>query len=124
MAKNDIKIDCSTCKSEGSMVSTKIAKFNFIARLIGGIIVIPSIIGVIFALMMFFSTGQATTEIMATEALDPAAQAGAAVGASIGFGMSLFVGGSSLVSGLIGWLLLMKRKVYKCIQCGFILDRA
>jgi hypothetical protein len=28
-----------------------------------------------------------------------------------------------LVGGLIGWLLLMKKKVFKCIKCGYIMDR-
>lgn len=116
-------IDCGTCKSEGTMKPTKVPKFSFMPRLIGYIIVIPSLLGMLFAVLMMFSTGQATTEVMEISQTD-AEKAGVALGATIGVGISLLVGISSLVGGLIGWLLIMKRKVYKCVQCGFILERA
>jgi len=51
-------------------------------------------------------------------------EAGAAFGGAIADSTSLFIGSVSLVGGLIGWLLLMKKKVFKCSNCGFILDRA
>ncbi|MCD8554124.1 MAG: hypothetical protein LRY47_09390 [Seleniivibrio sp.] len=45
------------------------------------------------------------------------------VGATIGAGIAIFIGMSSLVGGLIGWLLIAKKKVFKCNSCGFILNR-
>ena len=119
----NIQLDCSACKSETSMKATKIPKFNTILRIIGFIIVIPSVLGIIIAIIMFISSVSATSEVMSTTQSNAAA-AGATIGAAIGFGASIFVGCSSLVGGLIGWLLLMKKKVYKCFNCGFILDRA
>jgi hypothetical protein len=91
-------------------------------RIIGYIIIIPSLLGVAVALIMLFSVIQVSSEIMSTIQTD-AERAGAAIGTGIGFGMSIFTGATSLVGGLIGWLLLMKKKVYKCIKCGFVLDR-
>ncbi len=40
----------------------------------------------------------------------------------MGVGASIVIGFISLVGGLVGWLLIMK-KVYKCVKFGFILDR-
>ncbi len=118
----NVLLDCNACKSEKSMKAAKIPRFTTILRIIGYIIVIPSVLGVLFAVLMFFSTGSATSEVMSTVQTDAEAT-GAAIGATIGFGMSAFIGAISLVGGLIGWLLLMKRKVFKCISCGYILDR-
>jgi hypothetical protein len=119
----NIKLDCNACKSGVSMKADIIPKFNMILRIIGYIIVIPSVFGVIIAIIIFISTGSATSGVMST-AQSGAEATGAAIGATIGFGFSIFIGCSSLVGGLIGWLLLMKKKVYKCSICGFIIDRA
>jgi len=118
-----IQLDSTACKSSSSMKATKIPKFNAILRLIGYIIVIPSVLGVAISVVMLFTMGQATSEVMTA---DPsgAAAAGAALGATVGFGFALFFGAVSLVSGVVGWILLMKKKVFKCLKCGFILDRA
>jgi predicted RNA-binding Zn-ribbon protein involved in translation (DUF1610 family) len=114
--KEIIQLDCSACKTKASMKATKIPKFNTILRIIGFIIVIPSVIGVLIAILIFI------TSIIATATTQ--SSAGAAIDATISFGFSLFIGCSSLVGGVIGWFLIMERKVYKCINCGFILDRA
>jgi hypothetical protein len=119
----EMKLDCSACKSSKSMIATKISKFSTILRIIGYIIVTPSVIGIIIAAIMFLATGQATNEVISS-AKSTGSHVGASIGATIGYGLSLFVGGSSLVGGVLGWLLLMKKKVYKCLTCGFILDRA
>lgn len=117
-----IRLNCSACNSPLSMEPKKISKFSGIVQFIGYLIAIPSAIGVIISIVMFFSMGSATNEVMST-AQSNAEQAGAAIGATIGFGFSLFVGFCSLVGGLIGWLLIMKKKVYKCSNCGYIIDR-
>jgi len=90
---------------------------------IGYCIAIPSFFGFLFAVLMFFSTGNAANEVIEAAGSD-AERAGATIGAGIGFGFSMFVGVSSLVGGLVGWLIIAKKKVFKCISCGFILDRA
>jgi len=118
-----MKLDCSACKNEKTMEATEIPKFSVFIRFIGFLITLPSVLGILFALLMFFSTGKATSEVMSASQ-SSASATGAAIGATIGFGLSAFIGFSSLVGGLIGWLLLMKKKVFKCIRCGYIIDRA
>lgn len=118
-----IALDCNACKTDKTMKPTKVARFNTILRVIGVVIVVPSLIGVAFAFTTCFATTGAANEVMA-QAQSDAETAGAAIGASIGYGLALFIGGGSLVSGLVGWLLLLKRKVFRCMQCGYILERA
>jgi hypothetical protein len=53
-----------------------------------------------------------------------AKMAGGAIGVGIGAGLaggtSLCVGFLSLVGALLGWLLVMKKRVLKCNQCGAV----
>lgn len=116
-------LDCSACKTTQSMQATKVARFNAILRLIGVVIVIPSLLGIAFSFVTCFATSDAVTRVMA-QAQTQADSTGAALGAGVGYGISAFIGASSLVGGLVGWLLLLKRKVYRCARCGFVLDRA
>jgi hypothetical protein len=37
--------------------------------------------------------------------------------------LSFVLAGVSLVGGLIGWILISKKKVFKCTVCGCIKDR-
>lgn len=46
---------------------------------------------------------------------------GAGAGVAIVGGMAIFIGISSLVGGLIGWLLIMKKKVLACDSCGAVI---
>jgi hypothetical protein len=123
MTTTRIALDCSACKSEKTMKAAEIARFHGIVRVIGYVIVVPSVIGIIFSIIMFMAAGSASSEVMSTTQ-SSAAQAGAAMGTAIGVGFAFFMGCMSLVSGLVGWILLLKKKVFKCNVCGFILDRA
>jgi len=49
-----------------------------------------------------------------------ASMAGAGVGAVLAGGMAIFVFVSSLVGGLLGWLLVMKKKILQCTNCGAV----
>jgi len=120
---NDLKIDCSACKLEGGMVATTAPKFGGFIRFIGAIIALPSVLGVVLSVMMFFASGSVAHDTM-KYATTESAQAGAAIGGALTFGFSLFVFLSSLVGGLIGWLLLSKSKVFRCTRCGFIMPRS
>ena len=105
------------------MTATNVARFGGIIRVIGYLIVIPSLLGVAFAGLMCASTANVTNELMA-EAVTAAERSGTVIGAGISYGVSLVIGASSLVGGLVGWLLLLKHKVYRCERCGFLLERA
>lgn len=47
-----------------------------------------------------------------------AGTAGAGLGGALAGGASFFLMVSSLVGGLLGWLLVMKKKVLQCVACG------
>lgn len=118
-----ISLDCQACKQPGTMHKARAARFGAIIRLIGIIIVIPSVLGILLAVLAIVGMGDTNTMMMAADMTD-AERAGTALGMGIGYGMAIFLAATSLVSGLVGWLLLSARKVYKCEHCGFILDRA
>ena len=105
-----ITLDCTACKTPAAMTAQTVSRFETFLRIIGYIIVIPSVIGVGFALLLVLSTtlfGSAS-----------------AIAATVGYGLSIFIAAVSLVCGLGGWLLLSTKKVYRCYNCGFVLDRA
>jgi hypothetical protein len=102
-------LDCSACKSSQTMEATVVPRFAQFIRLLGYIIVAPSVLGVTVAVFLFI-----WDIVGAVRGHEPA----------FVMVMSIVIGAFSLVGGLAGWLLLSQRKVYKCGRCGFILDRA
>lgn len=50
------------------------------------------------------------------------ARAAGAVGGALGAAFFAFTGIGAFVSGLLGWLLVMKKKVLKCAGCGAVVD--
>jgi len=112
MTNDSPMLNCTACSSEKSMEATQIKKFNPLIRLIGYIIVTPSVIAIVVFTIGLFNI-----------AMD-GAEGGSEAAQGMAIGMVVFMIAAALVSGLIGWLLLMKKKVFKCIHCGFILDRA
>ncbi len=118
-----ISLDCSACKTTRSMKATSIARFNAILRLIGVVIVLPSLLGMFLSCQACVGVSEVVNSQLTADASTGAAL-GTTIGAGIGYGFSLVLGAASLVGGLVGWILLMKRKVYRCARCGFILDRA
>lgn len=117
-----MKLDCSACKSEKTMNPEKVKKFNGIVVFIGYLIAIPSVLGVIISFIIMMGTCSAGIEI-GSQAVTDAEMAGAALGTGLGVGFGVIAGISSLMGGLLGWLLIHKKKVYKCTQCGFIINR-
>jgi len=121
--ENNVLLDCGACKKEKAMVATKVSKMSPIVIFIGWILTIPSIFGVLLAVLLFFSSISAGSTV-SSQAASAAEVTGAAIGTGLGIGVSVFIGVTSLIGGLLGYLLIMKKKVYKCGVCGFILDRA
>jgi len=103
-----MKINCPTCGQTDSMEKTSVHKFNMILRLIGLLIVAPSCLGIFLGGRLFIQAGQ---------------MVGSETAIGVAALTAIFVMGASLVGGLIGWLLLMNKKVFKCSVCGFILNR-
>ena len=120
---NIIKINCKACDEEKSMIPSKISRMSPVVVIIGWLLAIPSVIGILISIILFFASISAGSEV-STQATSDAYRAGAAIGTGLGIGFSIFMGFSSLIGGLIGYLLIMKKKVFKCTLCGSIIDRA
>jgi len=104
---SSIRIDCQACKLEAGMMAEVIPRFTPFIRFIGYLIAIPSFVG------MFLSSVAAGMAFGGYELTFAYGLFGAVV---------LFCW--SAISGLVGWLLLMKKSVYRCGRCGYIIDRA
>lgn len=120
--KQPMMLDCSACKTSQSMGASKIPRFSPVVRVIGGILLIPSFLGFGSAVLLFLSA------IVSTSGMPAARSDAEVIGQGIGFGI-LFITivvivVCSLVGGLLGWLLLQNRNVYRCFRCSFVLDRA
>jgi hypothetical protein len=96
-------IDCQACKSTASMKPASIPRFGDFIRFIGYLIAAPAVLGAVFCFYIVVNGG---------------------FGFAAGGFFLFFIGGLSLVSGLIGYLLLMQKKVLLCSRCGHTLDRA
>jgi len=104
-----VRLDCKACNQTKSMIPSKIYKMSPIVVFIGWILTIPSVLGVLFAVVYFL-------EILKTMNTD--------FGIGMGFIIALIIGIPSLVLGLLGYLLIMKKKVYQCENCNSIINRA
>lgn len=99
---------CKVCDS-GTLKPRTVYRLSGVVALIGYIILIPSMLGI--------CVGGLACVGMADAANDPALQdpeGSAAVLGVLGGGMMVF----SLVGGLLGWLLILKKRVLRCTKCG------
>lgn len=98
---------CKTCE-RGALLPKKIFRMSGPVVVIGFILLIPSFLGIVVSaaslVVMIFSEPLGI-------ALDPGVKA--IVGT-----IAIFVGISSFVGGLLGWLLVMKKRVLQCAVCG------
>ena len=65
-------------------------------------------------------TDDQRSAISSAELSRSAGQLGAGAGSAIAGGVSIFIIICSLVGGLLGWLLIMKKKVLQCTNCNAI----
>ena len=99
---------CRIC-SNGTIVDTKVYRNSKVVVAIGYILLVLSPLGLLFAVAgLVAALKPAEGDFKTLKDLEKGlAQAGAIV---IGF--------LSLLGALFGWLLVMKKKVLKCNQCG------
>lgn len=103
-SKPQIRLDCKACDHQKSMIPSSLHKFSSVVVVIGKILIIPSILGIVGGLSCFVNSFE----------VDP----------GLGFVMMLVISVPSLVFGLLGYLLVMRKKVYQCQYCSSIIDRA
>lgn len=96
----------------------KIRRLSGPAVAIGYILLIPSILGMAACAILFI--------VSLTVGLTSAAQgsAFATVFAGLGTLAFVYIGIFCFVSGLVGWLLIMKKHVLQCVHCGAVVDAA
>lgn len=99
-------IDCHACKLVGGMKPAQTRRFSGMVVVSGTIIVIPSVLGMMAAVLMVFLPFGLNQIFLYRLA--------AAIG--------LFC--FSCVMGTVGWVLLSTRNVFLCKRCGYILERA
>lgn len=110
------RLDCQVCKNEQTMEATTVSRFGPLIRLIGYLIAIPSVLGVAFAAFGAIGTMLSGSDPEFSKGINTAA-----TGFALTF--SLLFGGGALISGTVGYLLLTKRKVWRCSVCAHILER-
>ena len=106
-----MEIACKVC-DKGLLVRKKKYRLSGPVVFIGYILLIPSVLGVIVSLVAFVNISL----------LVPQANADAAAGLAGGF--IIFIGVAFFVSGLLGWLLVMKKQILQCNVCGAVVNAA
>ncbi len=101
-------ISCKIC-DKGSLIQRKKYRMSGPVVFIGYVLLVPSVLGVIVSAIMFL-------EISSASRLNNDAAAGLAGGFSIFLGLAFFV------SGLLGWLLVMKKQVLECNICSAVVN--
>jgi hypothetical protein len=96
---------CKVCE-RGVLVPKKIYRMSGPVVVIGFIFLIPCILGMLLAALLF-------TALVAPNVIGVAVyRTGFITTIALGLGISSFVG------GLLGWLLVMKKRVLQCSVCG------
>jgi hypothetical protein len=103
------QVKCKTC-DVGILQKIRKYRMSGVVVAIGYILLIPSVLGVMFSIFAFFTTMSAAS----------GTKDAAATGAVIAGGIFIFFGIASLVGGLLGWLLVMKKDVLQCSHCGAV----
>jgi len=102
-------IPCKVC-DRGTLARKKQHRLAGPAVLIGYFLLVPSVIGMCLALMAEMFLLFASTNTQSRE--------GAGIIALLGTGFTGFAFVVSLIGGLLGWLLVMKKHVLQCSTCG------
>lgn len=157
---------CQVC-GQGELKRKKKYRMSVPVVIIGYIFLIPSLLGILFGVLMMSVTGNVASEtsieienevreqmqsvglseevverVIAREPLSEdqnslltdqqarviadaklsysAGQVGAGAGTALAGGFSILVIMFSFVSGLVGWLLIMKKKVLECERCNAV----
>jgi hypothetical protein len=85
--------------------------------MLGILILLPTLLGVIFAILMGFSTITGGMAVIPVPGDDYAAAA-FTDGTVLDLMYPLIVGIGSLAVGACGWFYIIKKNVYRCIHCS------
>ena len=103
-----IAVRCKVCDA-GTLTQQKKHRMSGPVVAIGYILLIPSVLGILFSVFMFFTTASMS-------------HAANGAGSGIAGGIAIFLGLVFFVGGLLGWLLVMKKQVLECNTCGAVVN--
>jgi hypothetical protein len=106
-----MQVSCKIC-DKGSLIRKKKFRMSGPVIVIGYILLIPSVLGVVISFITFLVVSSA------------ASQSNAVAVAGLAGGFSIFMGLAFLVSGLLGWLLVMKKQILQCNVCSAVVNAA
>ena len=116
-----LKFYCKICKSEQSIIEERVPKFSKFIRTVGLLIAIASIFAGLISVLFYFST--VITEIGLFESLKNGLEAGETMFvAEFQLIYSVFLCVLAILGGVVSWILLKKKKAYKCYRCGQLVD--
>lgn len=114
---------CTTCRS-GFLRRDRLYRMTTPVVIIGYILLVPSVIGILLCIGVFIVPAILGFVSSGAAAASGNNQAPAVVGVASGLlaisGACAIVG--CFVSGLLGWLLVMKKTVLRCSACGMTVD--
>jgi hypothetical protein len=106
-------INCKVC-DRGVLVRKKRFRMSGPAVAIGFILLIPSVLGILFSAFILFA--------VAVGVGHDAGNPDVAGAAAIGTGIAIFIGVGCFVGGLLGWLLIMRKRVLQCNVCEAVVN--
>jgi hypothetical protein len=113
---------CHACRSKSIMIEEKIPKYSNFSIIVGRIIATASIVCILIALA--FAVVVIGKEFGFIEpSTYKSGTGGAIVIEEIQLSFSLFFGALSILGGLIGFVFLKKKMVYKCLKCESVIEK-
>lgn len=109
-------LTCEKCHAPG-MRATRIPRFSGVARVLGFLCMIPSALG------MLLVSSYWLIAVAQTAGRADVSVANMAVG-GLGFAIVILTFFLGVPSFLIGYLLISRKKVWRCGLCDFVFDRA
>ena len=121
MIMSKFKVYCNVCKSEQTFIEERAPKFSKFIRTVGLLIAIASIFAGLISVLFYFST--VVTEIGLFKSLKNGLEAGENMFvAEFQLIYSVFLFVLAIIGGAVSWILLKKKKAYKCDGCGQFVD--
>ncbi len=112
------RLDCWACKAQRTMVADQVHRFHeWTIQAAGFVLAVPGALGIALSVILSIAALVQAGMALAGRPIDLAASQ------RLGL-LALILWASGVVAGLAGWLLLSRRRVWRCTRCGFVLDRA
>ncbi len=112
-----IEVKCKVCDT-GVLHNIKRYRMSGVVVVIGYLLLVPSVLGIV-STVLFQIAIVVGSVLGSSETKGSTAYATLMPNAAVGI-FSMVLGFSFLVAGLLGWLLVMKKKILQCNYCGAV----